>query len=286
MELPVSFQFVMNGVVTGLFYGLLAVGLSVVFGYLHLCNFTHGEFYMLGGYFTYVLITFLGIPYFLALPLAVVAVCILALIASLLIVQPLKDRPFLYLFMATFGLGFVFRESALFIWGGLPQRLDSPLLKTLRFGGLYLLQQNLLISIVSVLLLLGLAFFIRNASLGKQMRAINQNRVGAALVGINISSVYNWTFLIGCALAAVAGILIGPIINLVPTMGEMAIFKAFIIVIIGGMGSILGSLVGGLILGIVESLAAAYISEAFKGLFGFFVAIFILAVRPEGLFRR
>ena len=118
MELLLFFQYVLNGISTGMGYALLALGLSLVFGILHIVNFTHGEFYMLGGYLSFALMRFAGLSYFIAMPLAVMAVVLLAFIVSLLIVQPLKERPFLFTLIATFGLGYVLSDSAFLIWGG------------------------------------------------------------------------------------------------------------------------------------------------------------------------
>ena len=283
MELLLFFQYVLNGVSTGMGYALLALGLSLVFGVLHIVNFTHGEFYMLGGYLSFVLMRSVGLPYFIAMPLAVIAVVVLAFICSLLIIQPLKERPFLFTLIATFGLGYVFSDSAFLIWGGLPKCLESSLTGTLRFAGLYLAEQNLLIILVSLTFLLGMSLFVKKSNLGKKMRATNENKVGAALVGVNISSIYNWTFVIGSGLAALSGVLIGALTTLLPYMGEQGIFTAFIVVIIGGMGSIIGSLLGGLILGLVQSLGCAYISPALTAVFGFGAAILILLLRPRGL---
>lgn len=277
-------QSLINGIVTGTNYSVLAAGLTLIFGILGIVSFAHGEFYMLGAFFAYYLMVIFGISYLLSIPLSMIAVGFFAAACGRLIVNPIKERHWSAIILSTYGLSFILLDGSLLVFGGENRDLNSPFSReVLRFGNLYISQQKLIIIGASILLILLLRYIIQKTTLGKMMRASAQNKTGAALVGINLDLIYTWTFAIGCALAAAAGSLLGATTYIYPTMGHLVLLKGFVIVILGGMGSITGAVIGGMILGIVEAFVDSFAFPALSQIMGFAIVIIILLVMPQGL---
>jgi branched-chain amino acid transport system permease protein len=170
-------------------------------------------------------------------------------------------------------------------WGPSPQGIPSPFpTKTIQIGAIFLTPFKIFMAAVTVTVIFGLHLMIQKTTLGKTMRAVFQEKEAAAIVGININRVYAINFALGSGLAALAGSLLGSLFVVYPNMGLIAVVKAFLIVIMGGMGNFLGAIFGGLLLGVVESMAAGFISSSYKDLFGLLIVMILLVVRPYGLF--
>ena len=261
-------QQLFNGLTVGSVYSLVALGLTLVFGILHIPNFAHGALYMLGGYVTLTMMTSLGLHYWLAILLSMLAVGLIAVLMERLIFHPLKDAPPLQDKIAAIGI----------------LLLPTPYGQVVEIGGLTITLQRILIVGAAIVIMIGLHFFLRKTMTGSSIIAMAQNRDGAFLVGINANKVAMLTFLISGALAAIAASLAAPINLVSPGMGHLVILKAFVIIILGGMGSIPGAILGGYILGFSESLGAAYISNDYKDLIAFVLLVLILSIKPQGLF--
>lgn len=278
-------QQIMNGLVNGMTYVLIATGLTLVFGVLHIINFAHGEFYMLGAFFTFFVSKLLGLDYITAGVLATVAVAALGILANRLFFWPLRKEHEFTLLLSSLGLALLLTNGGELVFGADPKYISSPLENSIvAMGPMILTQQRILIFGVGAVTLLLLYLFIKNTTMGKMMRATAQNPEGAALTGVDIRRVYTVTFVLACGLAALAGALVGPTAMIYPTVGSWAVLKGFIVVVLGGLGSVMGALIGGLTLGVVEALAGGYISLGFAQAIGFAIIIVVLLWRPNGLF--
>jgi branched-chain amino acid transport system permease protein len=285
MDLTLLAQQVVNGLVAGMSYVLIATGLTLVFGVLRIINFAHGEFYMLGALATYYAGKSFGMNYILAAVLATVLVAGLGIVANRLFFWPLRRQHEFTILLSSLGLSLFIVHGAEHLFGADPKYVPSPFAdETVEFLDLVVTQQRVLIFLVAAIVLALLYAFIRYTSIGKMMRATAQNAEGAALTGINVGLVHTYTFALACGLAALAGALVGPTAMIFPTVGSWAVLKGFIVVVMGGLGSMPGALIGGLLLGVIESLGGGYISLGFMEAIGYGIIIVVLLWRPHGLF--
>jgi len=280
-----------NGLIMGLFYALMAVGLSMIFGVLRIINFAHGEFFMIGAY-TYALIaTSFGINPWFTLPLAALGGAILGLVVERLLIRPLYDGyrswSFVkdeYAVVVTFALSLLLIHLVDKVIG--PSPFMGPSLFSMQrisIGPIMLNGQKLISSGVSIFLLISLAIFIKKSLWGKQIQAVAQNRFGAALAGIDPVKTTALIFAIAGGLAALSGALLSPIVNPSPDIGSFPAIKSYVIVVLGGLGSIWGSMFAALILGVLESYFAVYVSYDYRDAFGLLILICVLIFRPNGL---
>lgn len=273
------------GVTTGAGYALNAVGLTIVFGILNIVNLAHGEFYMVGAFLTWFFMKSLGIHYLIATPLAVLGTGLVALICSKTFINRMRDRNWTVILLALFGLSFVLQDSAALVFGTKPRTIQSPYVDTqASLGYFHMAYQELWVIGVVLSVVLWLRWTIRSTRFGKALRATAQNKVGAALVGINMESIYTRTFFMGCALAGLAGAITGPLTYVEHIMGGVLLFKALIIIVCAGMGNITGAIIVGLLLGIAESFTAVFFAMAWMDIGAYVTIIAILLIKPVGLF--
>ena len=281
----VFLQQLLNGLANGMGYVLIAVGLTLVFGVLRVVNFAHGEFFMLGAYVTYYGMTLAGMDYVSALLVATLLVAGLGILANRFFFQPLKKEHEFTILLSSLGLALLLSHLAETIFGADPKYVDTPYSDaTFSLGEITVTQQRIGVILVASAMIAATYWFIKHTRMGKMMQATAQNPEGAALTGINTRFVHAYTFALACALAALSGALVGPTAMLYPTVGDWAVLKGFIVVVMGGLGSVTGALMGGLILGIAESLGGGYISLGFKEAIGYAIIIVVLLLRPNGLF--
>ena len=284
-SMMVFLQQLLNGLANGMGYVLIAVGLTLVFGVLRVVNFAHGEFFMLGAYVTYYGMTLAGMDYISALLMATVMVAGLGILANRFFFQPLKKEHEFTILLSSLGLALLLSHLAETIFGADPKYVDTPFSDaTLSLGEITVTQQRIGVIVVASAMIAATYWFIKHTRMGKMMQATAQNPEGAALTGINTRFVHAYTFALACALAALSGALVGPTAMLYPTVGDWAVLKGFIVVVMGGLGSVTGALLGGLILGVAESLGGGYISLGFKEAIGYAIIIVVLLLRPKGLF--
>jgi branched-chain amino acid transport system permease protein len=213
------------------------------------------------------------------------AVALLGMAMERVAFRPLKDAPHVNGFIVAFGLLFVLESGALIAWGATYRKIDTVYDRTvLTVLGARLPLQRVLVVVAVVVIIIAMQLFLKHTMAGAALRAVAQQREAALLVGIDVDRVASLTMAVGSALGAAAGGLIGPIALVFPTMGSLMIVKAFVIIILGGMGSVVGAIIGGFMLGLVESLAAGFISPSFKDLYAFLFLVIVLAIRPTGLF--
>jgi branched-chain amino acid transport system permease protein len=279
-------QQVLNGLTLGGIYSLVALGLTLVYGILHVPNFAHGAFYMAGAFFSFHLMTRYNVNYWLAMAGSAAVVAVLSTLAERLVFHPLRHHQGLHPMIAAIGMMLFLEATAQLIWGADFHRMQSPYTGLVELGGLTAPAQRLLIIAAAFVMMVVLHLFLKKTVTGSTIIAMAQNRDGASLVGIDANRVAMLTFAISGALAAIAATLYAPINLVYPAMGNLVITKAFVIIILGGMGSVPGAIVGGLIIGFAESFGAFYISSDYKDIIAFVLLVVILSVRPQGLFTK
>ena len=279
-------QQLFNGLTLGSVYILVAIGLTLVFGILHVPNFAHGALYLIGGYLTLMAMKGLGVHYFVAIIISMVSVAFVAILMERLVFNPLRNAPAIHDKIAAIGMVLFFDALVSLIWGNEYHRMITPYGEPVTVFGIATSYQRILVIVVAIVVVILLQLFLKKTLIGASIIAMAQNREGAFLVGINANAVAMMTFAISGALAAIAASISSPINLVFPSMGHIVILKAFVVVIIGGMGSVPGAIIGGLILGISESLGATYISNDYKDMIAFLLLIIIMTVRPKGLFAK
>lgn len=279
-------QQLFNALALGGVYALVALGLTLVYGVMRVPNFAHGGLYMLGAYLAYASLDRLGVGYVPALLLAGLGVALLAALLERLIFYPLRNAPHVHPMIAAIGVLFFLEAAVQLIWGPDFKRIPEPLPGIVNIGGVIVTWQRLIVIAASVVAMLGLNFFLKRTLTGATIEAMSQNREGARLVGIDTNRVGMLTFAISGGLAAIAAALIAPINSVAPSMGEVMNLKVFAIIILGGMGSVPGAIVGGFLLALAEVFGGYYINLDFADVIGFAMLVVVLAIRPQGLFRK
>jgi branched-chain amino acid transport system permease protein len=279
-------QQVLNGMTLGGVYSLVALGLTLVYGVMAVPNFAHGAFYMVGAFVVFYLTTRLQWGYWAAVGGAALFVAAMAVLAEQLVFRPLRSAPELSPMIAAIGLLLFLEAGAQLLWGTDFHRMTPPYPGVVEWAGVIASIQRLLIVFGAFGLVLALHMFLQHTVAGATILAVAQNREGAALAGIDPRKVEMGTFAISGALAAVAAALYVPINLVYPAMGQLVILKAFVIIILGGMGSVPGAVVGGLIIGLAESFGAFYVSPDYQDLIAFVLLVVILSLRPQGIFAR
>ncbi|HZY03384.1 MAG TPA: branched-chain amino acid ABC transporter permease [Anaeromyxobacteraceae bacterium] len=278
-------QSLVSGVLTGSLYAMIGVGLTVIFGVMRIINLAHGEMVMLGMFGAYWSWTLWRIDPFVSAVLWVPLLFLAGMLAYRFLVAPIVPGGELNTLLYTAGLSLLVANLALLFWTGDYRTLNLPYaVQPLRPLGISVPVPLFVAFVLAALLTLGLYLFLARTDLGRAVRATSQDREAAALMGIDVDRIATLTFGLGTALAGAAGVLLVPSLYLYPTVGEILVVKCFVIVVLGGLGSIPGAIAGGVLLGLVESLGAVYVSVAYKDTIGFVIFLLVLLFRPQGLF--
>lgn len=282
-------QYVLSGLVIGVIYSLMALGITFIYSIMKMINWGMGEFYMIGSYVQYALIvTLLGRDlWYVAVPLSMATVFLLGLVIQRFLLRPMFvgsiERRDEYATIITIALMVLFRNLAI-VLGGPNQYAPPDYARPVTLGTLPI-SGNRFVALVGTLVLLALFYLvIKQTWVGRALRGAAQNRVGIQTAGIDVLRLDMVAFGIGVALAAAAGALLAPDFLVYPENGSISTFKGFEIIVIGGLGSVLGSIVGGVLLGVIEALGSVFVSAAYKDLYGFLLLIALLVFRPTGLF--
>ena len=271
------------GLINGAFYALLSLGLAVIFGLMNVINFTHGAQYMMGAFASWMLLQYLGVPYWGALVLAPIIVGATGIVIERLLISRLYHLDHLYGLLLTFGLGLIieglFRQQ--YGSSGLPYA--NPIPGGTNLGFMFLPYYRAWVVVFSLAVCIGTWFMIEKTQLGAYLRAATERPDLVQAFGINVPRMITLTYGFGVGLAALAGVLAAPIYSVNPVMGANLIIVVFAVVVIGGMGSILGSIITGFSLGIIEGLTKVFYPEASNTVIFIIMAI-VLMIRPQGLF--
>lgn len=294
-------QTIINGLTLGSVYALIALGYSMVYGILKLLNFAHGDVYMIGAYIGYGVLVLL-IPAsgpLVPLPVVILLMLLLAMIGCALVgfiierfaYRPLRNAPRIAPLISALGVSFILQNLIQLTISPRPLSYGSGTLiavdSGIGLGDLRVHTSRLLVVGVTVILMLALTYFVRRTRLGRAMRAVAMDIEAAAMMGVNVDRVIVATFLIGSALAGVAGVLVGIVFfSIQHTMGFLAGLKGFTASVVGGIGNIPGAVIGGLLLGMAEAFASVYISVTFKDVIAFVILVIVLLIKPSGLLGR
>jgi len=280
-------QHVINGLVQGSLYALVAVGLTLVYGVLEVVNFAHGELYMLAAFALYLLFHLAHLPYPLAILLTVSVLMGVGYVLARAAVVPHLQRPFEVTVLATLAASIILQNGARFVFTATPRKVHPPWEDVvLQLLDLTLTGQRLLVLGTAIVAFAALHLFIHRSRAGKAMRACAQNKAACRMVGISTDRVACHTLAVGAGLCGLAGAMVAPLYDIFPGIGTSVVFKSFAVVIMGGLGNVPGAMAAGAILGVGESLAGGYISNTAKDALSFSLMILILLLRPEGLFGR
>lgn len=283
MTIALLAQSILNGLAAGWIYILVALGLTLVFGIMNIVQFAHGEIYMLGAYCSYFLIKLYGFSFWEALPLSALLVGLLGIVLERFFFRPFRGR-FEPSIIVAVGLMLLLQTIAVVGFGTDTKSMGGIIPGVLKVSGVTLSWDRLIAILVGIILVAALFLLIKKTKTGQAMVAISQDIYAASLQGIDVNRISAFAMVIGCALAAIAGSLMGSIFSTSPFMGTSAITKGIAVIILGGLGSIPGAVVGGFILGLIDGLIPPLLSSTMAGIVGFGVIIIVLILRPRGLF--
>ncbi len=282
-------QNLVYGILIGALYGLAAIGLSLVFGVTKFLNVSHGELLMLGGYASFWIFKLLNIDPFLSIPLNILFLILIGyvlykLIFARLVKYPTENKIKNSLLIG-FGLSIVLQNIALLLWTADDRSITTSYIgQAIKVLGIRIPVVRLAGLVIAVVALVALQLFLKKTYTGKAIRATVEDWEAASLMGINIHKVYLLTFIMGCALAGVAGMLVSVGISVDPSMGLDWTLKALVVLVLGGLGSMTGTLIGGIVLGVTESATAFFIGGNYRQIAGLVLFVLILIFRPQGLF--
>ncbi|MFZ7333670.1 branched-chain amino acid ABC transporter permease [Streptococcus pluranimalium] len=278
-------QQLVNGLILGSVYALLALGYTMVYGIIKLINFAHGDVYMMGAFVGYYLISTFHMNFFVALILTMIITAAIGVIIEFLAYRPLRNSTRIAALITAIGVSF-FLEYGMVYLVGAEARAFPQAMQTVKYdlGPISVTNIQLIILAVSILLMLSLNFIVKKTKMGKAMRAVSVDSDAAQLMGINVNSTISFTFALGSAMAGAAGVLIGLYYNTMnPLMGMAPGIKAFVAAVLGGIGIIPGAAVGGFIIGMLETLSTAIGLSSYKDAVVYAILIVILLVRPAGI---
>ena len=292
------FQELVNGIVVGALYSLIALGFSMVYGVLKLLNFANGDLYMVGAFAGYFVIQWFGGSKALTIPVPLLLVIMFVLAAALtgglgvaierFAYRPLRNAPRIAPLITAIGISFFLENAALLLFGGQFRIYNTsdfiPFSSGFQIGSVSVDAVQIMVVVLGIALMIALQQLVVRTKLGKQMRAVAADREAAEMLGINVNFTIAATFFLGSALAGVAGVMAGLLFNQVTnTIGFLAGLKAFTAAVVGGIGSLPGAMLGGLLIGMAESFITGYVSSTFTNLLGFGLLIAVMLVRPSGL---
>lgn len=278
-------QQLVNGLSLGSIYALIALGYTMVYGIIKLINFAHGDIYMLGAYCAFLITTYCGLGFIPALLISMVFCGVVGVLIERIAYKPLRHATRITALITAIGVSYVLEYATQYIMGSevrtYPKLLTSA---SFHLGPVTITMQQVYIFVITVILMVVLQFIVQKTKMGRAMRAVSVDEDAARLMGIDVDKTISFTFLLGSALAGVAGVLVGIYYNSInPLMGMMPGLKAFIAAVFGGIGSIPGAMIGGLFIGIAETMVTAYGSSLYKDAIVYIILILILILKPAGL---
>ena len=287
MSLSFVLQLIISGFLTGGVYSLIALGLSLIFGVMRIINFAHGEMMVWGMYIAYTLLIWTGIDPFLSLVVSAGVLFVLGYVFQRIVVNRIIEFPEAMQVVPMIGAALIFENGARLIWGPDFRSPSSRFsLSSIWIGQIMIDVPRLLAFLIAILIAALVFLFLKYTDIGKTIRSAADNRLGALLVGADVNQVYAVCFGIGMACTGAAGALLVPLTPLAPHIGPPFTMVSFIIVILGGMGSLMGAMIGGLIVGVAESVATLFLPSSLKQIVSFSLMVLILLFRPKGLFGR
>ncbi len=285
MNKIILIQLLVSGLLMGGVYALISIGLTLIFGVMRIVNFAHGEFLMIAMFACFWIVQLTGLSPYLAVPFVVLLLFLFGALTYILIIRRTIGSPMVVQIFATVGLGLFMQNAALVLWSGDYRTIQSPAASAvLRFSGIQVNFSLLIAFLVAIAITLLLFGFMAWTYFGRAIRATVQDRTAAQLMGINIDKVFLLTFALGSALVGIAGALLAPNYPIFPSVGTNFGLASFVVVVLGGMGSMTGALFGGLLIGLAQTLSGFFIDPGLETAVYFALFILVLVFRPTGLF--
>jgi branched-chain amino acid transport system permease protein len=277
-------QQIVNGIIISSIYALAALGLSLIFSTLDVPDFAQGQMYMIGAFVSYFLVVKYNLGLVLSIFVSMAIVALIGICMEMVVYRRARYRSHLVIMLSAFALSIFFENLALLIFGEYIRSIPSVYGKQLfTFWGITISKLRIIVFLVVAVFITSLQIFIMKTKWGKAMRAVSQNKLGAEMVGINLNKIFSFTFAVGSAFGALTGALLGILYNVSPSMGNIPNLKAFVVIVLGGLGNMFGIIIGSFILGMAESLGGAYISSAYTDTIAFGILIVALTIKPKGL---
>lgn len=280
-----NLQLLISGLSMGIIYGLISMGMVLIFRSVGVMNFAQGEFLMIGGYFTYLFNRQLQLSIWISIPLAAVLMGAVGVIFMRTSYWPIRKAQTRAIIVSAMGASIALKEGARLIWGSIPLSVDKVLPGTLRIGTAATQWQNVAIIVIAALMMFLVYVLLEKTFIGHIMQATAQDQYMASLTGIPVIFSIGMTFALSAVITGIGGALLAPMFFLTNTMGMTSGAKAFAAIVIGGFGSVPGAIIGGLIVGLVEAFGGAYISTTYQMVLIYVVLVIMLMFRPRGLFR-
>ncbi len=284
--MTIFLQQLINGIMLGSTYSLVAIGYTLIFGVLGLLHFAHGEVLMMGAFMGLFVALWAKLPIYIIIIATMGLTALLGIVVDLLAVRPIRKEFHLAPLLSTIGVTIILQNVAIKLFGGYGTRFPD-LIESVNFqiGPLLLSSVNVFIFCVSIFLMIVLYYFIKKTRVGKAIRAVAESHQTASLLGVNVEATVVITFAIASGLAGAAGVMIGLAFHTVtPYMGLNFALKGLVVMLLGGLGNVVGAMVGGLILGVVETMSVGFLTGSYQDMFAFGVMIAILLFKPTGLF--
>lgn len=277
-------QLIVIGLATGSIYIIISLAMTLLINGAGVVNFATGDVMMFGAYVFLTFSSILKTPWYLAYPLSMLSMALFGLIFERTIYHPLRKAGVITIMIATMAFGIVVRNIAQFIWGAIPYSVAGPFgMQVIHLADVTILLQDALIVVVMILLLSIQLIIFEKTDLGRQLRALAQDKVAAELMGIKVDRLISFTFVYTAVLCGIAGMLFAPIFFVNPNMGGSATLKAFAAIVVGGWGNVPGAIVGALTIGVMETLLSGYLSTTYKDAYAFIILIAFLLFRPQGI---
>ncbi len=279
-----ALQQLIIGISVGSIYALIALGYTMVYGIIKLINFAHGDVFMIGAFIGFFAVTVFGLPFYIAIVLAMALCAVLGMSIERIAYKPLRNSTRVAVLITAIGVSLFLENGGIYIWGAAPKIFPATREIYHPFG-LTINNQQIAILVVTIVLMVLLQFIVHRTKVGKAMRAVSYDMDAAKLMGINVDNTISYTFAIGSALAGAAGVVFGMYYTKIdPLMGILPGLKAFVAAVLGGIGNIPGAFLGGIILGVVETGVSSYGNSLWRDGAAFIILILILLIKPSGIF--
>lgn len=278
-------QIIVNGLLAALIYVIMALGFTLIFGIMRIVNFAHGEFYMVGAATVLVVFGQLGWPFFVAVVAGGIAAALLGMVLERALLRPLIREEMPSMIM-TLAIGIILQSLALILFGPAEQTVPRPFSGTWGLAGAVVPWDRTIVAVSALIILAVFYAFLKFTRLGLAMQAVAQDRETASLMGVESGLIYSAAFGIASLLAGLAGALMAPVYSIGPYMGELPMLKAFVVVILGGLGSVPGAVLGGLLIGLSESVLSTLLDATAALIASFVIVLLVVIVRPSGLMGR
>lgn len=280
-------QAIISGLMIGGIYALISMGLNLILGVVRIVNFAHGEFVMIAMYLSYLLYATAGLDPYASAIIVIILLFAIGMLTQKFLIEPILDTPATTKIFVTLGLSIALQNLALMIFNANHRTVKTPYQgKLVKFGDIAVTVPSFIAFVTTIVIVILLYLFLQKTMVGKAIRAVAMQREAAYLVGIDVRRIYILAFGIGLALVGLAGAMLMPIYAVYPTLGTTFVLIAFVVVVLGGLGSMFGAFLGGLFIGVVEALSGVLISPGLKEAIYFIIFILVLLVRPSGIFSR